>query len=283
RVDVNHVLKSGAGTGATRRTRTQYGALVVLEVALAVAVLTTTSLLAKASTQLHAFTIEPAQRELVVGMALVERPTPNDRTPRREWANRLIRQAMSMDSVVAAATQVIVEPLHRAITVYGSDGVPMSHFVPLWGYRVVAPDFLRLRDIHVLRGRDFSPGEFATPEVIVDREAASFLWPARDPIGQQIKLDSLAGNSPWFRVVGVAENERARRFETDQDAVDARAMRRAGVSSMFDGTVYLLNAADTGAIGRREIVGRQRELLRLTVRTHDDPLRTTLLLPRVSL
>lgn len=280
RVDVNDVLKTGAGTGSTRRARTQYSGLVIVEMALAVAVLTATSLLAKAASQIHTFEITPVQRQLIVGLARVTRPTADDRTSRREWSDRIVQRAMAMESVVSAATSVTAKPPHHAITVYGSNGIPTSHFVPEWHYDVVSSEYLRVRGIRVRRGRDFSHGEFAQPEVIVDEETASFLWPGTDPVGKQIMLDSADRTGAWYSVIGVAENEVSVWFPTDQDTLDARARQQVGIRRAFNGSVYVLNAADSAAIGGTGQRDQPMDVFRLTVRTRDDPMRASLFLTR---
>ncbi len=65
----------------------------------------------------------------------------------------------------------------------------------------VEPSYLRVLDMKVLRGRDFHASEDdPLPSVIIDQNAAHWLWPGADPLGRLIQFSS---RLPWMRVVGI--------------------------------------------------------------------------------
>jgi putative ABC transport system permease protein len=72
---------------------------------------------------------------------------------------------------------------------------------------VGSPSMLRTFGMKVLRGRDFSEGEFAEPSAIVDTRTARFLFPGADPIGRMIKMGPLSSRAPWLRIVGLTQEQ----------------------------------------------------------------------------
>lgn len=67
---------------------------------------------------------------------------------------------------------------------------PDSASMPTASLRVVSPDYFRMMTIPVRQGRPFDSRDTATsPEVVlINEQAARRFFPARDPIGQQIRI-----------------------------------------------------------------------------------------------
>src|SRR6185295_4986290 len=174
------------------------------------------------------------------------------------------------DSIVSAAVTVGARPPTRAIAAYDLAGQPINKHVAFYWYSIVSPEYFRVSRIPIVMGRDFSPGEFAQAQVIIDQAAAKSLWQNADPIGRQIKLDSAHKRSPWLTVVGVADPA-ADYFMSDKDYEESQERwRRSTSTTRFSGRVWVLNAADTGRIG--SIVARTftGDFLNLTVRGRGD-------------
>ena len=76
-------------------------------------------------------------------------------------------------------------------------GVP-----PLPIRTTITPDYFRILEVPLLRGRAFTDADRAgaTRVVIVDATAAKQLWPGEEAIGQRIRY---VWNPSWFTVVGV--------------------------------------------------------------------------------
>jgi predicted permease len=98
--------------------------------------------------------------------------------------------------------------------------------------RFVSPDYFRLLDVAVVRGRSFTPAERTPnlPVAILSETAARALWPNADAVGQVLRLDS--GNhvepqradgapteSRTFAVVGVVRDVAGLRFAPFEQAV----------------------------------------------------------------
>lgn len=247
RVDIHELIKSGAGTGKSKNARRQYGALVVVEVSLALALLCSTGLMIRSAFTVRAFDYRHDYRGMISGAAMI-RPDSGDRRARRVWSDILIQQALKTDSVVRAATVTNGCPRRHAITAYDANGRPFSQLAQNWCYSFVSPDYFRVAGMPIVRGRNFAAGEFAGNLAIIDSLAAKSLWPGQDPIGRQIKLDSAYVNAPWVTVVGVAGDFR-RRFSPNEEMNRLeRAYRFQQRGDRFVGNVWVLNSLDTMTI-----------------------------------
>lgn len=243
RVDIGQVLKSGAGTGRSRRARHQYGVLVVVEVALALGLLTSTSLLVKAAYQVHAFDFGYDVEPLLNTWVGVRGSPPAGIRSRREWSDRVVQSALAVPGIERAATLVFRRPPSRAVSAEDASGTPRIITTHDYAFREVSPDYFRTTGIPVLHGRDFSPGEFAEPQVIIEEPAANLFWPGLDPIGRLVKLDSAHGKEPWLRVIGVVPRVREW-FPRNMDEYEANARSRRSL-----GNIYVLSA-DQPAVSR---------------------------------
>jgi putative ABC transport system permease protein len=239
RVDVSELLKSGAGTGRTRAARKQYGALVAIEVALAVAVLCSAALLTRAAFSVVRFDGGMEERGVVTARVALRPESPTDRRSGLMRMDDLINRALKIDGVTKAAVASSVAPKTRSVAVATPTG-PVEHSPGPWSYRVVSPEYLRTMRISIVRGRDFQAGEFAEPVVIIDQITAAYLWPGVDPIGKQIKLDSAHTAAPWLTVIGIARTY-VPSFATNDD-------RRFLNQKPRINNVYVLNARDTAPI-----------------------------------
>jgi predicted permease len=274
RVDIGQVLKNGAGTGKSRSTRRQYGVLVVVEVALALALLASTSLLLRAAFETHAFTFGHEYRRLATTFVAFQPAGPRDTRSARDWSEEVVRRARLVPGVVSAATHTWRAPPRRAISVDAPGGAPTTYSSRMLTFQVISPDYLRTRQIPIVQGRDFSQGEFGEPLIVVDERTADFFWPGLDPVGRRVKLDSGHTSAPWLRVIGVAANTRDW-IPNDRDEDEARARSRRGM-----GVLYLLNAGDTARLLQSPHPRRYTSSLRLVVRTEADPISVLLPLRR---
>ncbi len=87
-------------------------------------------------------------------------------------------------------------------------------------YRIVSPGFFAAMGIAVEAGRGFTAGDGAgaPPVAMVSAAFAERMWPGRDPIGRRIS--HRFGNQPtWVTVVGVAEETRMIRMTGDNPSV----------------------------------------------------------------
>lgn len=73
--------------------------------------------------------------------------------------------------------------------------------------RHASPQLFRTLGVPLLKGRDFEVGDYQTADsnvVIVSESTANLCWPGQDPIGQSISRDG----AHWMRVVGLVGDAR---------------------------------------------------------------------------
>ena len=73
---------------------------------------------------------------------------------------------------------------------------------------IISPDYFRVMDVRVLRGRAFADTDNSTalPVIIVNQRFAEKIWPGDDPIGKRLRTFEGKAAQPWLTVVGVAPN-----------------------------------------------------------------------------
>ncbi len=242
RVDVNEVLKTGAGTGTFRGSRRQYGVLVVAEIALALAVVAGAGLLVRAATVLYELHLGYDSRPLLGGWLMIAPPA--GKTMRTVDAlNEIVAHMRAVPGVRDAAAYHNVRMVGDAMAVDDPGGPPVELPMPLGNYAVVTSGFFRTMQIPILRGRDFGEGESAEPVVILDERAARQLWRNSDPIGRRLKLGAAQTKAPWLRVVGISRHislqaNPAAAAEEDTTKLDATL-------GTLVANIWVLVAADT--------------------------------------
>jgi putative ABC transport system permease protein len=211
RVDPNDLMKAGAGTGAHRKSRRQYGLMVAIEVGLALAVLSGAAVVVRTAMVVRdgvpAIDLRPLSSASIFLVA------PHDTvvsTPALH--NWLLSRAHAIPDAHSAAVRIDRSVVDGAVTYDERGGTPREFKSPMLGYTEVSSTYLRTFGRTVVKGRDFLDGTPSNSEVIVDEHTANVLWPNADPIGQQIKLGAYASGAPWARVVGVARDFRDPRW-----------------------------------------------------------------------
>ena len=101
--------------------------------------------------------------------------------------------------------------------------------------QIVSTDFFQTLGISVRTGRAFQAGdnEDAAGVVIVSQQFVRRYWPNKDPIGRQIQLGTQAAQTPWLRVVGVADDIHYNWLNPDPESVVYRPFAQAQQRSAF--------------------------------------------------
>lgn len=204
RFDLAGILQAGfrrstATGGRTRET------LVVVELALSVALLATSGLLARSliAVQQAPIGFDPAHV-----MTLQLRLPPARYSSRADIARFFqraidrIRRAPGVES--AAFVRAVPFSGNGGSTAFTVEGHPTPvGSEPQASYHLVTPNYFRTLRIPLLRGRDFSDrDDLNAPLVAVVNETfARTTWPGDDPIGKRIKTADLPD---WITIIGVA-------------------------------------------------------------------------------
>jgi len=181
--------------------------LVVFQLTCAVVLLTATASVLQSFWQLLHVDVGFDRRRLIAMRVSVP---PGRYQTGAEIGQRFARMAASVESVpgVRAAAAINLLPVaewgfNGGVNV---EGMPQEHRDFFAEYRWVTGDYLRTMGIPLLRGRQFSPEEFAGTQkaAIVNQTMARELWGGRDPIGAHINMFS----PEWITVVGVVRDVR---------------------------------------------------------------------------
>jgi putative ABC transport system permease protein len=210
--NVNEALQEGnrgatAGGGARLRQ-----ALVVLEVALAMVVLTGAGLMMQSMRRV--LSVEPGfnpTNVLAMNMSLPQENLYYSPPVHPQFARELQEKVGSIPGVVAVSA-VSHLPIGggnagRGFVIEGQPD-PGSGNRPNAGYSVVCPNYFQTMEIKLISGREFTEQDSqSAPGVIVINEAlAKRYWPNENPVGKRIKLGSFDSTGPWLTVVGIAQD-----------------------------------------------------------------------------
>jgi predicted permease len=199
-VSLDEPLKDGAGT--TARTRQRYSALVISEVALALALMMGAGLLLKVVHRIGSYQFNFAARQLLRSGIFLPRDSAVGAPDLTAVELRVIAAVRTVPGVVDAAAVSGARPPGGAISaeaVGDSTGL-----LTMLSYPIVTPGYLRTLGLPILQGRDFEDGDLAGDgAVILNSVAAARLYPGEKALGHMVKLGAPARDAPWLRIVGV--------------------------------------------------------------------------------
>src|SRR5204863_3710331 len=207
---------SGISRGATldRNARRWLGSFVVIELAVAAALLTAS---VTATQYFRKLIDEPC------GFEIKDRLAFNVTVPDRFFPNAAAKQNALEDSLrelrtlpgVESATVTSPSPMDASWTLmlFNAEGAPASEPRGVFtAYsRVPVPGYFQSVSQPLLQGRDFleSDGPDAPLVCIISQSIAKRFWPNESPIGKRIRWGRLDGTRPWFTIVGVVGEMKA--------------------------------------------------------------------------
>jgi putative ABC transport system permease protein len=212
-VDLDQSLKEGGKSGTSPRMQRVRGLLVVTEIALAVVLLAGAGLMLRTLTRLQntspGFTADGV-------LHLEINPTYRSQDDYRvEFMSRryqqLLQQIATVPGVVAVAANndlpfVGQKPWYRGEFSIQGQSLKDREQNPLVNYQAVSPDYFRVMQIPLLRGRVFADRDNLRPDgecdvAIISSRLAQRIWPNDDPLGKRINCDD--DGSGCAEVVGV--------------------------------------------------------------------------------
>ncbi len=209
RIDLNSALKQasrGLTDGARgRRTR---GALVVIEVALVMALLTGAGLLARSYSRLQKVSLGFAPERLTVVDLTLGRPRYTNAAVKMRFLSQLLPELERLPGTTSAAT-VAGLPLDEtqanadvALQINGRPPLgPGEKLVA--GLREISPSYFNTMAIPVRRGRAFTASDDAkAPAVaIINETFARRYFPGENPLGRRLASPDFGAD--WCEVVGI--------------------------------------------------------------------------------
>ena len=224
RPDLQAALKDAGrtATGGAPRTRVR-GALVVIEVAVALVLLAGAGLLLRSFQRL--ISVEPGFNPKHLLTMQVWLPVQNDPEKGRYFTNEQKRaffsraqEAVQRTSGVRDAALVSRLVFGDARQSFGGRGdvrfeiegrpTPSGQLQPISDLRFVTPNYFSTMEIPLLRGRSLSAvtDSSGPKEVVLNRTLAEKYWPGENPIGRRIQVFGPQG--PWVNIVGIVGDVR---------------------------------------------------------------------------
>ncbi len=190
--DVHETLKEGGrGSSEGRQSKTSRAALVVVEVAVAVVLVTSAGLLLKSFGNL--MHVDPGFNPSGVTTFLMTLPKSRYPLPEQqaEFYRRLVESVQTLPGVQSAGVSSFL-PLAGALryVYFCPEGIVCQGLGkdPVIAVRQITPDYLQTMRIPLLRGRVFNQQDIAgvKPVVIINQTVAQKYFPAQDPIGKHL-------------------------------------------------------------------------------------------------
>jgi predicted permease len=204
-------------TGARNRVRR---GLVVAEIALAVMLVIGAGLLLRSFRNLTAVDAGFDPRDMITfGLVLPSATYPQTGERSVQATTDLMRRLDEIPGVdEVAAVQGL--PPFRLVNANDTqfEGIPQEPGKPPQNvdyYQTTTADYFKTMRIRIKQGRGFNGSDAGGPPVVVVNEAlAKRFYQNQNPVGRRIR-PGFGPNTPWFTVVGVAENVKQGGLEAD--------------------------------------------------------------------
>jgi putative ABC transport system permease protein len=234
RARLSEKLKEGSIAAGESRARNRFrGGLVVIEVATAMLLTIGATLTMRTLLRLQA--TDPgfdAEGVLTASLTLPATKYPN---PEQRFAfyQRLLDSIKVMPGV-QGASMVSLIPLGGSNTgrdfIIEGQPAPRPEDAPIFWRRVIDPDYFRVMKIRLVRGREFTSQDAASPPriAIINEAMARRFWPNTDPVGKRF------GNGrSWLTVVGVVGDVKFTSLTKDAELEFYELYRQASIADMI--------------------------------------------------
>ncbi|MGP8173550.1 MAG: ABC transporter permease [Terracidiphilus sp.] len=208
RTDINDALKEAGRTGTAGGGHARLrSALVIVELAVALVLLTASGLLLRSFEKL---------RSVDLGFRTDHTLTASYSLPYQQYSTQaavdtfdsaLLSKLCQLPGVQAVGVTTLLPNVGAisSITFVPEGYVPLkgAGLNLAWQPQLMG-DYFRAAGIPLLRGRDFTEADRVDSPlvVIVNRTLAERYWPGQDPIGKRLKIGVPQSPTPWMTVVG---------------------------------------------------------------------------------
>lgn len=205
KLDLNAALKQGFGRASSGRNRLR-GALVISEIALALALLVGAGLLIKAFIRMRSMDIGFHPDQVLSVRTSLPRSKYLDAPKRIAFYEQVLERVRALPGVVSAGYTTAV-PLTwkggtNSFSVEGRDQKAGQDAC----FRQVTTGYMETMGITLKSGRLFDSSEGAPNAqkvVIINETMARQFWPGENPLGRRFTLGSIGPQSAWYSIVGV--------------------------------------------------------------------------------
>jgi predicted permease len=214
RVSVNAALKQGGRSGADQRGKRTRDALVVLEVASALVLLTGAGLMIETMARLRAIDLGFRADHLLT-LRTPQGSLYDDAAKALQFQQRVLDQVRALPGVEGAAYASTL-PFQSIGNTQGyrlEDVQKDVNFSPDALYRAGTANYLQLLGVKLREGRFFNGSETPTsqPVIIINETFARHYWPKQSALGHRISIDGM--NVKWRTIIGVVEDVQERGYD----------------------------------------------------------------------
>jgi putative ABC transport system permease protein len=207
-VSGQEVVVRGRSSGASARSHRLRRGLMIVEVALAVVLLTGAGLMMRTLQQLTRVDAGFRPDHLLTVRASVAGPQWEKNERRAAFFGDLLSRAGAIPGVrsVGIVSSLPIDGSDwNSVFVVSGKPVPPRAELPSAAFTPASVGFLETLGARLVRGRFFDARDTAkAPDTIVVNEAlAKKMWPGEDPIGRQLKQGWPESKTAWRQVVGV--------------------------------------------------------------------------------
>ncbi len=209
--DIAEIVASGV-KGASRGGLSQRfrWALVVSQIAIATIVVSAASLSLRSLVQAQRVDLGFEPGHVLTAGVQLPRTKYTEAAVRQQFFDRLLERVRALPGVsgAAAGSSVLLGRLPNSSS-FTIEGRPESIQQPLT-FDIITPDFFRVLQVPLLRGRLFSDHDRADgPRVaIINETTAKTHWSNEDPLGKRFKFGDPGDDAPWLTVVGIVADTR---------------------------------------------------------------------------
>jgi putative ABC transport system permease protein len=218
RAGMGHALKEGGRGVSSGVGRLVRRTLVVVQVALALVLLTGAGLMVQSFLRMQRVDLGFDPDRVLTMQVTVSGQAYQQPAAAVELFGRLAERVRALPGVEAAS---LVSGLFLSTTPnstnFNIEG--RAEFTPAESVEVpvdsAAPGYFETMRVPLLKGREFAAGDTAdsTPVVIINETMARRFWPNEDPIGRRMVYGRPSPDNPWMTIVGIVGDTRRVGYE----------------------------------------------------------------------
>lgn len=221
RTNVNASLKEGGRSGSSGGGHARLrSALVVMEIAVALVLLTASGLLLRSFSKMSQVSLGFRPDHVTVALYALPGKQYAAQAQVDTFNRSLLERLRQLPGVTAAGLTNTIPSTGDGIEAFVADGYvdPRGPDRTSAAPFAVIGDYFQAMGIPLLRGRTFTESDDANSQLvaIVNREFAEHYWPGQDPIGKRMRTGTLKSGTPWMTIVG--EIGDAKLGRPDEDA-----------------------------------------------------------------
>jgi predicted permease len=213
-------MKEGGRSGSAGSSHALLrSTLVVIEIAIALVLLTASGLLLRSFSNMRAVDLGFRPDHVTTAAYVLPQKQYSTQAQIDSFNNKLLEQLRQLPGVEAVGLTSTLPTTGGGLMSFVADGYvdPRGPDQTNASPSQVIGDYFRAIGIPLLRGRYFNESDNANNQlvVIVNHEFAEHYWPHQDPVGKRMRMGTLKSSTPWMAVVGEVADAKLTSPDTD--------------------------------------------------------------------